>query len=84
MERILAADYRGLIVSMIHKFDKQPANLNERESVIVLIDEAHRTTGGNFGNYLMAAVPNATYIGFTGTPIDKLSKGEGTFSERLL
>ena len=64
---------------MIHKFDRRPANLNTRESVIVLIDEAHRTTGGDFGNYLMAALPNATYIGFTGTPIDRLSKGEGTF-----
>ena len=79
LEAIVASDYRGLIVSMIHKFDKRPANLNTRESVIVLIDEAHRTTGGDFGNYLMAALPNATYIGFTGTPIDKLSKGEGTF-----
>lgn len=79
LERILASDYRGLVVSMIHKFDKRPANLNTRESVIVLIDEAHRTTGGDFGNYLMAALPNATYIGFTGTPIDSLSKGEGTF-----
>lgn len=79
LERILASDYRGLVVSMIHKFDKRPANLNTRESVVVLIDEAHRTTGGNFGNYLMAALPNATYIGFTGTPIDRLSKGEGTF-----
>ena len=79
LERILASDYRGLVVSMIHKFDKRPANLNTRESVIVLIDEAHRTTGGDFGNYLMAALPNATYIGFTGTPIDRLSKGEGTF-----
>ena len=79
LEDILASDYRGLVVSMIHKFDKKPANLNTRESVIVLIDEAHRTTGGDFGNYLMAALPNATYIGFTGTPIDSLSKGEGTF-----
>ena len=79
LEEILASDYRGLVVSMIHKFDKRPANLNTRESTIVLIDEAHRTTGGDFGNYLMAALPNATYIGFTGTPIDKLSKGEGTF-----
>ena len=79
LEAILASDYRGLIVSTIHKFDKRPANLNTCESVIVLIDEAHRTTGGDFGNYLMAALPNATYIGFTGTPIDKLSKGEGTF-----
>ena len=79
LEEILASDYRGLIVSMIHKFDKRPANLNDRERVIVLIDEAHRTTGGDFGNYLIAALPNATYIGFTGTPIDNLSKGEGTF-----
>ena len=79
LERILDSDYRGLVVSMIHKFDKRPANLNTRESVVVLIDEAHRTTGGDFGNYLMAALPNATYIGFTGTPIDRLSKGEGTF-----
>ena len=79
LEEILTSDYRGLVVSMIHKFDKRPANLNTRESVVVLIDEAHRTTGGDFGNYLMAALPNATYIGFTGTPIDKLSKGEGTF-----
>ena len=79
LEEILSSDYRGLVVSMIHKFDKRPANLNTRESVAVLIDEAHRTTGGDFGNYLMAALPNATYIGFTGTPIDSLSKGEGTF-----
>ena len=79
LEEILSSDYRGLVVSMIHKFDKRPADLNTRESVVVLIDEAHRTTGGDFGNYLMAALPNATYIGFTGTPIDRLSKGEGTF-----
>jgi type I restriction enzyme R subunit len=45
----------------------------------VLVDEAHRTTGGDLGNYLLAALPNATYIGFTGTPIDRLSKGQGTF-----
>ena len=42
-------------------------------SVTVLVDEAHRTTGGDLGNYLMGALPNATYIGFTGTPIDRLS-----------
>jgi type I restriction enzyme, R subunit len=76
---ILGADYRGLVVSMIHKFDDIPANINPRESVVVLVDEAHRTTGGDLGNYLMGALPNATYIGFTGTPIDRLSRGQGTF-----
>ena len=79
LEQILSSDYRGLIVSMIHKFDSRPANLNTSTNVVVLIDEAHRTTGGDFGNYLMAALPHATYIGFTGTPIDNISHGEGTF-----
>jgi len=79
IQRILASDYRGLVVSMIHKFDDIPADLNKRQSIIVLVDEAHRTTSGNLGSYLMAALPNATYIGFTGTPIDNLSKGKGTF-----
>ena len=77
LREILASDYRGLIVSMIHKFDDIPANINTREGVTVLVDEAHRTTGGDLGNYLMAALPNATYIGFTGTPIDNLAQGEG-------
>ena len=79
LQEILASDYRGLIVSTIHKFDDIPANINTREGVTVLVDEAHRTTGGDLGNYLMAALPNATYIGFTGTPIDQLSQGKGTF-----
>ena len=79
LRAILASDYRGLIVSMIHKFDDIPANINTRKEVTVLVDEAHRTTGGDLGNYLMAALPNATYIGFTGTPIDNLAQGKGTF-----
>jgi type I restriction enzyme R subunit len=79
LQDILGSDYRGLVVSMIHKFDDIPANINARESVVVLVDEAHRTTGGDLGNYLMGALPNATYIGFTGTPIDRLSRGQGTF-----
>lgn len=79
LQRVLASDYRGLVVSMIHKFDAIPERVNTREGIVVLIDEAHRTTGGDLGNYLMGALPNATYIGFTGTPIDNLSKGKGTF-----
>src|SRR5437762_7071987 len=64
---------------MIHKFDDIPASVNTRENVFVLVDEAHRSTGGGLGDYLMGALPNATYIGFTGTPIDRLSQGKGTF-----
>lgn len=76
---LLGSDRRGLIVSMIHKFDDVPADLNTRANIFVLVDEAHRTTGGDLGNYLMAALPNATYLGFTGTPIDRTAYGKGTF-----
>jgi type I restriction enzyme R subunit len=79
LQDILGSDYRGLVVSMIHKFDDIPADINTRDSVVALVDEAHRTTGGDLGNYLMGALPNATYIGFTGTPVDRISRGQGTF-----
>ncbi len=76
---LLKSDRRGLIVTMIHKFEGMPANVITRHNVFVLVDEAHRTTGGDLGNYLMGALPNATYLGFTGTPIDKTAYGKGTF-----
>ena len=76
---LLAKDTRGLIVSMIHKFDDMPADINTRDNIFVLVDEAHRSTGADLGNYLMGALPNATFIGFTGTPIDRTAHGRGTF-----
>lgn len=79
LQQLLRRDQRGLIVSMIHKFDRAPEALSTRKNIFVLVDEAHRTTGGDLGNYLMGAVPNATYLGFTGTPIDKTAHGKGTF-----
>jgi len=77
--KLLRDDYRGIIVTMIHKFRDMPEKVNERSNIYVLIDEAHRTTGGDLGNFLMAGLPNATYVGFTGTPIDKTVYGKGTF-----
>ena len=79
LKELLRSDYRGLVISMIHKFDKADKDLCARESVFVLADEAHRSTGGDLGNYLEAALPKATIIGFTGTPIDKIAYGKGTF-----
>jgi len=79
LRKLLGSDFRGLIVSMIHKFDRADANLCERTNVFVLVDEAHRSTGGDLGNYLVGAIPNATMMGFTGTPIDRTAYGQGTF-----
>jgi len=79
LQDLLSSDYRGLIVSMIHKFEGMPKDINTRDNVFVLVDEAHRTTSSDLGNYLMAALPNATYFGFTGTPVDRILYGKGTF-----
>ncbi len=79
LNELLQSDYRGIIVSTIQKFRDLPAHINARRNIYILIDEAHRTTGGDLGNYLAAGLPNATWIGFTGTPIDKTVYGLGTF-----
>jgi type I restriction enzyme R subunit len=79
LQRLLAKDYRGIIVTMIHKFRDMPPNVNLRKNIYVLIDEAHRSTGGDLGTFMLSALPNATFIGFTGTPIDKTAYGKGTF-----
>lgn len=77
--QLLKNDYRGIIITTIQKFRDMPANTNPRQNIYILIDEAHRTTGGDLGNYIMAGLPNATFIGFTGTPIDRTAQGKGTF-----
>ena len=79
LNQLLKDDYRGIVVSMIHKFRDMPADLNTRSNIYVLLDEAHRTTGGDLGTFLMAGLPNATFLGFTGTPVDKTAYGKGTF-----
>ena len=76
---LLTTDKRGLILSMIHKFEGLEKDANTRDNVYVFIDEAHRSVAKELGTYLMAAVPNATIIGFTGTPIDQTAYGKGTF-----
>ena len=79
LRELLETDRRGLIVSMIHKFEGIEKDANTRDNVYVFIDEAHRSVARDLGTYLMAAVPNASVIGFTGTPIARTHQGEGTF-----
>ncbi len=79
LQALLDADSRGLILSMIHKFEEIRKASCARDNVYVFIDEAHRSVARDLGTYLMAAVPNATIIGFTGTPIARTAQGEGTF-----
>ncbi|MET0010287.1 MAG: HsdR family type I site-specific deoxyribonuclease, partial [Candidatus Thiodiazotropha sp. 6PLUC4] len=76
----------GVFLTTIHKFTEDTELLTERSNVICISDEAHRsqinldqkvrvTEKGvkrtyGFAKYLHDSLPNATYVGFTGTPID--------------
>ena len=79
LREMFATDRRGLIISMIHKFEGIEKDANLRDNIYVFIDEAHRSVARELGTYLMAALPNSTIIGFTGTPIARTEHGEGTF-----
>lgn len=68
LRRLLTANERGVIITTIFRF-RDAGLLNDRGDIVVLIDEAHRTQEGTLGMDMRAALPNATYIGMTGTPI---------------
>lgn len=51
--------------------DKKVEVLNNSNKIIVMTDEAHRSQYSNIAANMREALPNATFIGFTGTPIDK-------------
>ena len=77
----------GVYITTIQKFCEKTGLLSERSNIVCISDEAHRTQTGvgtklkktdkgvfttyGFGHYLRTSFPNATYCGFTGTPIDE-------------
>jgi len=74
LRKKLQEDRREVIISTIFKFDELADVLVERENVIILIDEAHRTQEGTNAAEMHRSLPNAFFFGFTGTPIDKSDK----------
>ena len=79
LRELLRSETSTLIVSTIQKFEGMPEKINPSKEIYVFVDEAHRSTGGKLGNYLMGALPNATFIGFTGTPVSRSSGKNDTF-----
>lgn len=88
----------GVIFSTIQKFEEETGLLSERNNIIVIVDEAHRTQYGmdgkvdiesgevkyGYAKYLRESLPNATYIAFTGTPIETTDKSTyGTFGDLI-
>ncbi len=58
------------IFTIIHKFNFNQT-ITERDNIIVISDEAHRTQGGTLAMNMRNSMSNASYIGFTGTPLFK-------------
>lgn len=84
LKTLLTRASGGIIFTTIQKFDNDDEPLSTRSNIIIAADEAHRTQYGlkakvnketgdtsyGFAKYLRDALPNASFIGFTGTPID--------------
>ena len=72
LRTLLRADHRN-IFTLIHKFQTDKGGrypvLSERSNVVVIVDEAHRTQYETLALNMRNALPNARFIGFTGTPL---------------
>jgi type I restriction enzyme R subunit len=78
LRKLLAVEAGGVVFTTIHKFfpeekgDRHPT-LSERRNIVVIADEAHRSQYDfidGFARHMRDALPNASFIGFTGTPIE--------------
>lgn len=81
LRTLLRDGERGVISTTIHKFADAGKNLSERDNIVVLVDEAHRTQStkdGSLAAQMREALPNAKFFGMTGTPVRNL--GTDTFA----
>ncbi|MEI6424152.1 MAG: type I restriction endonuclease subunit R, partial [Lentisphaerota bacterium] len=74
LQKLLDRASGGVIFTTIFKFTEDHGIISERTNVVVMADEAHRsqygfTEGG--ARWMREALPNATFVGFTGTPLDR-------------
>ncbi len=70
-------------MTTIHKFQERAQEqkeeieiLSDKSNIFVLIDEAHRSQYGMTAAYMRNSLPNAKFIAFTGTPIDKEERNQ--------
>ena len=88
LKELLSVKAGGIIFTTIQKFEEGDDVINERSNIIFMADEAHRSQYGmeakldretgewkyGLAKHMRDALPNATFIGFTGTPIDMKDK----------
>ncbi|MCI4463894.1 MAG: type I restriction endonuclease subunit R, partial [Caldisericum sp.] len=87
LKELLKTNTPELVMGMISKFEEQDFEekfpvLNESPNILVIIDEAHRSQYKELGANLRTALPNATMLAFTGTPIDKTEVFFGDYIDK--
>lgn len=70
LKKLLSQDHRQIFTT-IQKFQFISGSVSERDDIIVMTDEAHRSQYDTFAQNMRKALPNASFIGFTGTPLMK-------------
>ena len=74
LRKLLKEDHR-FIFSLIHKFHTEEGEthpvLSKRDDIIIITDEAHRSQYAKMAQNMRDALPNASFLGFTGTPLIK-------------
>ncbi|MEH7057551.1 type I restriction endonuclease subunit R [Bacillus wiedmannii] len=79
LRQLLQQGTGSTIMTLVQKFQedaetKEFKNLSTAENIFVMIDESHRSQYGGLATTMKSAIPNACYLAFTGTPIDKEDK----------
>ncbi|MEA4970139.1 MAG: HsdR family type I site-specific deoxyribonuclease [Candidatus Pelethousia sp.] len=72
--KFFKGDMRKILITTIFKFGEVNSVLNQRDNIILMVDEAHRTQEGDLGEKMRTALPNAFFFGLTGTPINRTDK----------
>ena len=74
LRRLLDRAAGGVVFTTIQKFAEAHGVISERSNVVVMADEAHRSQYGfveGGARWMREALPNATFVGFTGTPLER-------------
>ena len=71
LEQFFEQGQRKILITTIFKFGDVDHMLSDRDNIIIMVDEAHRTQEKDLGRKMRQALPNAFFFGLTGTPINK-------------
>ena len=82
LARRIGTGTERILFTLVHKFNtasRLPECRNDSPNLVVLVDEGHRSHGGEMHERMRRALPNAGYIAFTGTPLLSEEKNAGKF-----